>query len=76
VSNLALETSGFHSPGENADASAQEIATDRMSLEEVERTMLVQALKDSGGNQSQAARRLGISRDTLRYRIKKYELTE
>lgn len=44
------------------------------SLEEVERSMLRHALDQTHGNQSEAARRLGISRDTLRYRIKKYDL--
>jgi PAS domain S-box-containing protein len=45
-----------------------------VSLEEVERTLLQKALDDARGNQSEAARRLGISRDTLRYRIKKFDL--
>lgn len=42
-----------------------------ISLEEVERSFLQQALNRSQGNQSAAARLLGISRDTLRYRLKK-----
>lgn len=45
-----------------------------LSLTEVERSMLVQALERSGGNVSKAARLLGVSRDTLRYRIEKYQL--
>ena len=45
-----------------------------LSLNEVERTLLVQALERSGGNVSKAARLLGVSRDTLRYRIDKYQL--
>ncbi len=44
------------------------------SLEQWERQLLEQALKEEGGNQTRAAQRLGISRDTLRYRIKKYGL--
>jgi PAS domain S-box-containing protein len=44
------------------------------SLEDVERSMLQKALDDANGNQSEAARRLSISRDTLRYRIKKFGL--
>ena len=34
--------------------------------------MIVNALQDANWNQSQAARALGISRDNLRYRIKKH----
>ncbi len=45
-----------------------------LSLGEMERTLLVQALERSGGNVSKAARLLGVSRDTLRYRIDKYQL--
>jgi transcriptional regulator with PAS, ATPase and Fis domain len=44
------------------------------SLEESERTLLMQALEKSAGNQTQAARLLRISRDTLRYRMKKHGL--
>lgn len=44
------------------------------TLEELERQCLVQALEQTGWNVTQSARILGISRDTLRYRIDKYEL--
>jgi DNA-binding NtrC family response regulator len=37
-----------------------------------EKTMIEQALREAGGNQTRAAQRLGISRDTLRYRLKKF----
>jgi DNA-binding NtrC family response regulator len=43
-------------------------------LEDVERSLIVQALDASGWNRVEAAERLGISRDTLRYRIEKYQL--
>lgn len=43
-------------------------------LEDVERTMLMEALTRTGWNVTQAARQLGISRDTLRYRIEKFRL--
>jgi two-component system, NtrC family, response regulator AtoC len=43
-----------------------------VDLERWERAMIEQALRDSDGNQTKAAQRLGISRDTLRYRLKKY----
>jgi two-component system response regulator AtoC len=37
-----------------------------------EKSMIEQALRESNGNQTQAAQRLGVSRDTLRYRLKKF----
>lgn len=58
------------SPGAPGASSQHE----HRSLEDVEKSMLVEALNECGGNQSRAARRLGISRDTLRYRIKKFHL--
>jgi DNA-binding NtrC family response regulator len=45
-----------------------------MDLEQWERSLIEQALRESDGNQTRAAQRLGISRDTLRYRLKKYGL--
>jgi len=36
--------------------------------------MLIEALDKTGWNQTRAAMLLGISRDTLRYKIKKYNL--
>jgi two-component system response regulator AtoC len=46
-----------------------------MDLDGWERAMIEQALRESDGNQTRAAQRLGISRDTLRYRLKKYGLS-
>jgi two-component system NtrC family response regulator len=46
------------------------------SLEALEREILRQALHRSGGNVSHAARFLGISRQTLIYRMKKFQLGE
>jgi transcriptional regulator with GAF, ATPase, and Fis domain len=43
-------------------------------LETQERILIVKALREAGWNQSAAARNLGVSRDHLRYRMKKYEL--
>ncbi len=45
-------------------------------LESIERRFLQQALETSKGNQSQAAKLLGMTRDILRYRLKKYDLGE
>jgi DNA-binding NtrC family response regulator len=43
-------------------------------LEDQERQLIQDTLRAVGGNQSEAARRLGIGRDALRYKIKRYEL--
>jgi transcriptional regulator with PAS, ATPase and Fis domain len=45
-----------------------------LSLEENERRLLISALERTHGNQTQAARLLRITRDTLRYKIKKFDL--
>jgi DNA-binding NtrC family response regulator len=41
--------------------------------EDQERQLISETMRASGGNQSEAARRLGIGRDALRYKIKRYE---
>jgi len=44
------------------------------SLEEVERAMVEIAMRKASGNQTQAAKLLDISRDALRYKLKKFGL--
>jgi transcriptional regulator with GAF, ATPase, and Fis domain len=43
-----------------------------VDLSQWERTMIERAMREAGGNQTKAAQRLGITRDTLRYRLKKF----
>jgi DNA-binding NtrC family response regulator len=50
------------------------IPEEGMSLEESERALLTRALEKTHGNQTQAARLLKITRDTLRYKMKKFNL--
>jgi len=45
-----------------------------ISLAEVEKGLIAQALEKAGGNRSKAARLLGITRQTLLYRLEKYGL--
>jgi two-component system response regulator AtoC len=45
-----------------------------VSVEEVEKELIQQALASTRGNQVHAAKLLKMSRDTLRYRMKKYDL--
>ncbi|MBK5290605.1 MAG: sigma 54-interacting transcriptional regulator [Acidobacteriia bacterium] len=45
-----------------------------ISLEENERRLVQQALEETDGNQTKAAKLLKVTRDTLRYKMKKYGL--
>jgi transcriptional regulator with GAF, ATPase, and Fis domain len=45
-----------------------------LSLEEVERNLIVQALEKAGQNKAAAAKLLGITYDSLRYQVKKFGL--
>ena len=51
-----------------------EIPDSGINLEEVERTLVVQALQKTGWNVTRAARLLSLTRDTLRYRMEKFGL--
>lgn len=51
-----------------------ELPPEGIVLARVEQDLISQALDRAAGNITKAARLLGISRDTLRYRIKKYRL--
>lgn len=44
------------------------------TLPEQERRLVIDALEAEGGNQSAAARRLGIGRDALRYKMKRFDI--
>jgi DNA-binding protein Fis len=44
------------------------------SLEEIERTLVEMAMHQANRNQTQAAKLLDISRDALRYKLKKFGL--
>jgi DNA-binding NtrC family response regulator len=49
-----------------------DLPADGVRLEEVERSLIMAALRRAQGNQSAAARLLGLTRDTLRYRMEKF----
>ena len=63
--SLPLETS-LEAP------RARVVNDDIVPLDEMEFAMVTRALRVAGGNQSKAARLLQVSRDQLRYRVKRY----
>ena len=53
-----------------------QILTSGVSLEEVENSLMRRAMDDAGQNVSEAARRLGLTRPALAYRLKKSGILE
>lgn len=67
-----IELSQHHLSGQSTTAGVN--SSDQISLIDLERKALEDALRSSDNNKSEAARKLKISRDTLRYRLKKHGL--
>jgi DNA-binding NtrC family response regulator len=72
-SSQSLDSSGAH-PGRMETDFA--LPPEGLSLDAVEMSLVKKAMKMSGGNQTRAAELLGISRDQLRYRLKKLDSQE
>jgi transcriptional regulator with PAS, ATPase and Fis domain len=65
----------LQSPGEQKFSAAAAVSESGMtSLEDQEKFLVMRAMEEAGGNQSQAARILRIGRDALRYKLKKHGL--
>jgi two-component system response regulator AtoC len=62
ATGLARLTEGVNLPASGID------------LEQLERSLVIQALERSGWNQTKAATLLGLNRDQIRYRIEKFKL--
>jgi DNA-binding NtrC family response regulator len=59
------------SPRNRSNSAPDRFLPDGMTLDQWEDEMIREALKRAGGNKSQAARLLGLSRNALRYRLSK-----
>jgi transcriptional regulator with PAS, ATPase and Fis domain len=55
-------------------SSLLDLPPEGLDLEEHEKQLILQALKRTNGNQTQAARLLGLTRPTLIYRLEKYKI--
>ena len=74
--HLPREIAGSSGPAAGAAPRPFEIVLpeEGLSLDEVERQLIEQALAKAGGNKTLAARLLHMTYDSLRYQIKKYGL--
>jgi two-component system, NtrC family, response regulator AtoC len=61
-------------PVEGVERLVPAVGEPGLVLDDVERKLIAEAMERASGNQSKAARLLGVSRDTLRYRLKKHGL--
>ncbi|HET9594214.1 MAG TPA: sigma-54 dependent transcriptional regulator [Anaeromyxobacteraceae bacterium] len=61
-------------PARKQEKLVPQVPEQGLVLEDVEKKLIVEAMERANGNQSKAARLLGISRDTLRYRLKKHNM--
>ena len=62
-------------PTSIAGADEFELPASGVELEQLERSLVMQALRRCGGNQTRAGGLLGLNRDQIRYRIEKFGLT-
>jgi DNA-binding NtrC family response regulator len=72
--HLPLSMSTKHRRGDRMDLFAQAGQTLQEKIDYAERLILERAIHEARGNKSEAAKRLGISLRTMRYKIKKYGL--
>jgi DNA-binding NtrC family response regulator len=72
ATSLILDQSGFGP----ADPPGQESASpgEIIPLDKMERDLVSRAMQAAGNNQTRAAELLGVTRDQLRYRLKKFDL--
>ncbi|HJV69266.1 sigma-54 dependent transcriptional regulator [Ideonella sp.] len=73
VRDLGLAIAGLEAVADEP-AGAEAAGTGDLNLERAERRLIERALERTAGNVTQAARLLGISRDTLRYRLERLGL--
>ncbi len=72
-----LDARDFAGLGQALSSGDQfELPANGVDLEQLERSLVVQALKRSAGNQTRAGTLLGLNRDQIRYRIEKFGLAQ
>ncbi len=59
-----------------ADLTKISVVRTGMTVEEAEKQLIIQALKETGGNRTAAAKKIGISRRTLHRKLKQFNLQD
>jgi two-component system response regulator AtoC len=72
--NDLLDASDFPSLSGSTSGYDFQLPSTGVDLEQLERSLVIQALRRSGGNQTRAGSLLGLNRDQVRYRIEKFGL--
>jgi transcriptional regulator with GAF, ATPase, and Fis domain len=73
LGTLAAEAHAAAGPGED-NRLVERLMNSEIPFEQFERELLVRALRRTRGNQTRAARLLGMTRRTLQYRIDKFSI--
>ena len=76
TSKLEVDDIHLDSPRNRPATPGDGFLPDGMTLDQWEDEMIREALKRAGGNKSQAARLLGLSRNALRYRLSKIGIAD
>jgi two-component system, NtrC family, response regulator AtoC len=71
---IAFSTGIILNAKKDAAGTLMPVTDGSVSLYDMEKQAIIQALETENNNQTRAAKMLGISRDTLRYKMKKYQL--
>ena len=59
---------------ESEESTTIDLPSEGLSLKNVEKDLIIQAIEKADNNQTKAAKLLGISRDALRYKMQKFNL--
>ena len=70
-----LDASDFAALHATLGSDGFDLPATGVDLEKLERSLVIQALRRSNGNQTRAGALLGLNRDQIRYRIEKFSLT-
>ncbi|MGB3087427.1 MAG: sigma-54 dependent transcriptional regulator, partial [Phycisphaerae bacterium] len=75
LADLPMESKRPAAPAASDEASSTvRLGPEGLDINEVERTLIRQALEKTGGNKTRAAKLLRMTRDQLRYRMQKHGL--